>query len=251
MSRALYESNLPLIDRVIRAVCSRLCFRGEDAEDFASRAHIKLIQDDFEVLRKFQNESALGTYLHAVLMRLGLDYRIEKWGKWRPSAAARRLGPTAITLEALISRDGHTLDEAIEITRSQSGYASVEALMELAEQLPPRLRRRMEGEDSLATLSHAGRSPEALLLQQERSRGLQRALEALREARKALPDDHRLLIRLYWEEGLSWKRIAHALGYEQKPFYRIKDQAMAGLRAALDDAGFPETEVLNLLRADQ
>lgn len=53
--------------------------------------------------------------LVAVVERLSLDFRVERWGRWPPSAVADRLGPAAVLLERLVTRDGYTLQEAMAI----------------------------------------------------------------------------------------------------------------------------------------
>ena len=40
------------------------------------------------------------------------EARIAEWGKWRPSAVAKRLGPTAVLLDRLLTRDGRPFDDA-------------------------------------------------------------------------------------------------------------------------------------------
>jgi RNA polymerase sigma factor for flagellar operon FliA len=80
---------------------------------------MRLVENNYAVLRKFQNRSALRTYLASVIDRLSLDFCTEKWGKWRPSAMAERLGPVAVMLEQLVTRDAHTVEEAIEIVRTK------------------------------------------------------------------------------------------------------------------------------------
>jgi len=46
------------------------------------------------LLAKFEGRSSLRTFLTVVIQRLFLDHRISAWGKWRPSAEARRGGST-------------------------------------------------------------------------------------------------------------------------------------------------------------
>ena len=70
------------------------------------KSGLKLIDDDYQILRGFRERSSLRTYLSTVVERLFLDYRIRQWGKWRPSAQARRAGALAVRLEALLHRDG-------------------------------------------------------------------------------------------------------------------------------------------------
>jgi hypothetical protein len=57
MSRDLFESNLPLIERLLAAVCRRNAFPAAEGEEFASWAKLRLIDDDYAVLRKFEGRS--------------------------------------------------------------------------------------------------------------------------------------------------------------------------------------------------
>jgi len=62
--------------------------------------------DDSAILRQFQMRSSLRTYLTVVICRLFLDERIARFGKWRPSRKAVRVGSTAVLFERLTMRDG-------------------------------------------------------------------------------------------------------------------------------------------------
>ena len=112
-----------------------------DHQDFAQSVHLKLVQGNYGVFAKFRGDSSLRTYLSVVVSRALLDWRNARYGKWRPSAAAARLGPEAVALERSMSRDGRTLDEAIEIVHQSSGQ-ECERLRALIEQLPNRITRR-------------------------------------------------------------------------------------------------------------
>jgi DNA-directed RNA polymerase specialized sigma24 family protein len=91
---AIFLAQLALIDRVIAFVCRRNHLNATDAEDFASHARLRLMDDDYAVLRKFQGRSSLKTFLTITLQRMFYDYRIAAWGKWRPSAEAPRRTPS-------------------------------------------------------------------------------------------------------------------------------------------------------------
>ena len=129
-----------------------------EQEDFASFVKLRLIEDDYAILRKFQSRSSLHTYLIAVIGRMSFDFCVERWGRWRPSAKAERLGPVAITLERLVSRDGHTLEEAMEIVRTNHAatqtYAELRALWN---ELPVRAKTIAVSEDA----AEAVRAPDA------------------------------------------------------------------------------------------
>jgi hypothetical protein len=102
--QSLLVQQLGHIDRVVQAVARRHQLTVADAEELTSVVRFKLIDKDFAILRKFEGRSAITTYLTVVVARLCLDFFNERWGKWRPSAVARRLGGSAILLEQLVDR---------------------------------------------------------------------------------------------------------------------------------------------------
>src|SRR6185369_4365613 len=144
----LFLSELATIERVIAWVCARRCLRGADAEDFASTVKLRIIENDYEILGRFEGRSSLRTYLSAVVNHLYLDYQTQRFGKWRPSAEARRLGTVALRLEVLLYRDGLTFEEACGVLQTDYGVAqSREALHDLSLQLPRRSGGRRPGKD--------------------------------------------------------------------------------------------------------
>src|SRR5690349_4242917 len=110
--RQLYLENLDTIDRISESMCRRNGVRGADAEDFASDVKLKLLQDDYAVLRKYRGASSTTTFLTVVIANLFRDYRVKAWGRWRPSAEAKRRGETAVLLETAIYRDGRSFEDA-------------------------------------------------------------------------------------------------------------------------------------------
>ena len=113
-----FLSELAVIEQVIGWVAGRRGLRGADADDFASVVKMRLVENDYEILGKFQGRSSLKTYLTAVINRLYLDFQVQRFGKWRSSAEARRLGTVALRLECLMFRDGLTFDEACGVLQS-------------------------------------------------------------------------------------------------------------------------------------
>src|SRR5690349_6000638 len=109
---AIFASQLDLIERVIRRVCVSRHLSAADADDFASHARLRLIENDYAILGQFQGRSSLATFLTVVVQRLFLDFRTSEWGKWRSSAEAVRSGSVAVLLERLVVRDGYSFDEA-------------------------------------------------------------------------------------------------------------------------------------------
>ena len=98
--RQWYVEQLDVINRIASSVCRRNGVQGADAEDFVSDVRLKLLQDDYAVLRKYRGASSQTTFLTVVISNLFRDHRIKHWGKWRPSAEAKRHGEVAVRLEA-------------------------------------------------------------------------------------------------------------------------------------------------------
>ncbi len=158
---AVFAAWLPRIDRIITRTARRLALGRDEAEDFGSWVRLRLIEDDYRVIRGFAGRSSIATYLTAVVQNLACDYRMRHWGRWRPSAAAERLGVEAVWLEVLRERDGFSLDEAVEKLLADYGTRRSRAeLVDLAGRLPRRVRTRLEGGDGLDEVaSDARRSP--------------------------------------------------------------------------------------------
>jgi RNA polymerase sigma factor for flagellar operon FliA len=232
----LFLSELALIERVIAWVCARRCLRGADGEDFASTVKLRLIENDYEILGRFEGRSSLKTYLTAVINRIYLDYQTQRFGKWRPSAEARRLGPVALSLEALLYRDGLTFEEARGVLQTDFHVAeSREALHELSLKLPRRSSRRaVSSTDQELPAAVFGLST---IEQAERQILAERTFLILRKALGRLPARDRIVLRLHVEGGLSVADVARALGEEQKALYRRRDALFKQLRVDLEAEG--------------
>ena len=232
----VFASELALIERVIHWVCARRSLRGADAEDFASTVKLRLIENDYEILARFEGRSSLKTYITAVINRLYIDYQNQRFGKWRPSAQARRLGPVALRLECLLYRDGLTFEEASAVLQNDSAVAeSSEALYNLSLALPVRsTRRATQGHDREPSDASGGFTA---IEQAERRALAEKTFVALRRAVHRLAARDRIVLRLHVETGLSVADVARALGEEQKALYRKRDALYKQLRLDLETEG--------------
>src|SRR5689334_7997472 len=91
---------------------------GGGSEDGRGWGEVELVEGGYGAIRKFRGESAFTTYLSVVISRLIRDYWVHKFGRWRPSAAAQRMGELAVRLETLVRRDQLPLAEAGEALRT-------------------------------------------------------------------------------------------------------------------------------------
>jgi RNA polymerase sigma factor (sigma-70 family) len=242
----LYSEHADTIESVLAYVRRAHRLSADDADEFSSWARLRLLEDDCAILRKFQRLSSVKTFLVTVIQRLFLDWRIKEWGKWRPTADARRLGPVAIELERLVLRDQIEFDQAVETLLSKGTAQSSEECHRLWAELPRRPGRQRAGEQALDSVPSlvAARDPVAV---DEQRAAAGRASVALGDAIPTLSPQEQLIIRLRFQDGFTVARIAQLIGEEQKPLYRRIDQILARLRVSLSAAGVTPDEVRELL----
>jgi len=243
----LLIDHLDLIDQIVRTTGRRRHLSATEREDFASFVNLRLIDDNYAILRKFQNRSSLWTYLAAVIERLSLDFCAEKWGRWRPSAMAERLGPVAVVLERLVTRDSHTIEEAMEIVRTHHDVTlTYSELRAMWEQLPVRVRTTEVGEEAAATV-RGEETSEYTIEDAERRKSIDRLQRVLHKAFDEIPAQDRVLIALRFDQGLSMVEIAKLLNSSVPTLHRKLDKGIKHLRLALTQSGFDPREVANLI----
>jgi RNA polymerase sigma factor for flagellar operon FliA len=243
----LLIDHLDLIDQIVRTTGRRRHLSAAEREDFASLVRVRLIDDNYAILRKFQNRSSLWTYLAAVIERLSLDFCAEKWGRWRPSAMAERLGPAAVLLERLVTRDLHTVEEAFELLRTQHGVELSDAeLRKIWAQLPVRVRNSEVPEEAAAAV-HSPEASDAAIEDAQRRKDVERLQAVLDTAFAGIPAQDRVLIALRFDAGLSMVEISKLLNSSVPTLHRKLDKGIKHLRAALTQSGFDPLEVSNLI----
>ena len=228
----LLLDHLDLVDQIVRTTGRRRHLSATEQEDFASFVRLRLVEDGYAILRKFQNRSTLWTYLAAVIERLSLDFCAEKWGRWRPSATAERLGPIAVTLERLVTRDSHTIEEAMEIVRTHHDVGKTYAeLRKIWDQLPIRVRTTEVGEDAAATVS-SNDSSEVEVEDSDRQKDIDRLQRALQTAFEQIPAQDRVVIALRFDQDMSMVEIARLTGSSVPTLSPSKTSGLRLARAA-------------------
>ena len=242
--------HLPLVERVTRHIRRRYRLSDDEAEDFESWVRLRLVEHGDAVLARFEGKSRLETYLTVVLQRMFLDYRVEKWGKWRPSAAAKRLGSVAVDLERLVSREGIPFEQAAEILRRNHGVRlSVPELAELAGKLSlTRVERRHLQEDAAGEPPSAQRADDAVR-RDELGESAARTETAMAKALAHLPPLDQLILKMHYADGHTVAATARALRLEQKPLYARLKQLQSQLRHELERQGITREEVADLIGA--
>jgi RNA polymerase sigma factor (sigma-70 family) len=239
-ARELFLSQLPLIEKVIAAAIRRYRLAGMEAEDFASNARLHLIENNCQVLRKFEGRGCLHRFLKTVVERIYLDHRVANWGRWRPSTSARRMGTVAVLLERLIVRDKLGFEEACETLRKNHGVAATQAELDAVFiRLPLRTTRTLVyGEFDCAPLSFEP-GPETMMIEAE----ARRTVRTLEQALGRLNSRDRRIIEFRFVEGLSISQISRREGLPPKLLYRRVREILSRLRAELECRGISQGDV--------
>ena len=214
---SITSSDFAVLCDVIRAVARSSGLLPEDADDFYQQVHLRLLERNYTPVSMFAGRSSFRTYLFVVVRRMLLDWRNSQAGKWRPSASATRLGPTAVQLDRLISRDGHSQDEAVAILEGGPSSLPAATLRTLAEQLPQRCKPRFvvpERPEAIGAIPFA----DPIEIREEETARRQ-AVRTFRRAYAQLPAEDRRLLYLRFQERLPVTAIAEVLGTPAKPLY--------------------------------
>ena len=244
---SLFLANLPAAEGILGALARRHALSRDAAEEFAAWAKLQVIENDYAILAKFRGESSLATYLTVVFAMLFREYRVQEWGRWRPSAAARRTGGIAVRLETLTQRDGIPLSHAGELLRTAGETTMTDReLSALVARFPKRspLRPVQLGTPEMETASEA--RADAIVHDEEVATEADSAQRALTQALDTLPTEDRLIVRLHYMEAMSVADIARGLALPQKPLYRRLERALSTLRTRLERAGISREHVREL-----
>jgi RNA polymerase sigma factor (sigma-70 family) len=245
---ALLLAQLPVLDRIVAVLGARNRLEGAELEDFGAWVRLRIVENDYAILRKFTGRSSLPTYLSAVVANLLRDHRVRRDGRWRPSAAALRMGEVAIRLERLLYQRGMGFSAAVRTLRGEGvSEPSDRELARLASELPLRTPIRPEVQEPHHLSWQGERSADEGVLEFEAQRDREGIIRALTEVLAGLPPEDQLLVRLRLWEEMSVADIARALSLPQKPLYRRMDALLRSLRGPLEGLGVTAERVSTLL----
>jgi RNA polymerase sigma factor (sigma-70 family) len=247
---AILVENYALVGDVVAFIARRHHLRAGDAEEFGAIANLRLVEDDYGILRKFEGRCTLRTYLIVVLERTYLDWRTSLWGRWRPSAEARHIGALGILLEQLLVRDGYSYSEACEIMHQKHGVRQSDAEIDrVHERLPRRCPRRFVDADEIEHPAAPSSDADALVVQGELSHAVQAACAALDASLAELNESDRLLLELRFYENLTVPRIERATNRDHKWLYRRLQTLLADLQRRLESRGIDRSLIAELIGA--
>jgi RNA polymerase sigma factor (sigma-70 family) len=228
-------SDLALLSEVVHHAARRHRLSPADVDDFVQDTLLRVISGEWKVFEKFDRRSSLRTYLTAAVKNQLLDRRNRLFGRWRASAAAARLGPTALTLERLIYRDGLSAGEAIALVHAATGESET-ALAHLVDQVPPRVRRHVVTSHDLL-LSIEARDTGDPLLAREESRRARAIRMRLARALADVPPDVRWLLTERYARDRTVRSIAQSRATSPKRLYTQYERVLGRLRRRLEAEG--------------
>lgn len=251
-AEALLVQHLDWVDRVASRACSNQGISGADAEDFTGWMRMKLVEDDYAVVRRFVGNSEFKTYLATVVTRHVVNFIRDQRGRWRPSAAAERLGAVAVDVERLVRRDGYTVQQAGEKLRTAGRTTLSDAeLARLLGQLPERAPLRpVVGEPPTGMDAPGDSRADERVMEAEAGTRRGEVFGVLDTAMKQMEPEERLILQLHFAEGHTIADVARALRVDQKPLYRRVERLRIRLRALLERAGLDVDDVRGLYGLD-
>jgi RNA polymerase sigma factor for flagellar operon FliA len=241
----LFLEQLPLIERIIRSVCYGRRMTSAETEEFAGFARLRLIENDYAIIRKFKGRSRFGTFMTTVIGRLLNDYTDRERGRWRNSEEAKRRGDLAKDLEQLLVRDKRTLDEAFRELQPKYPDITRRQLEELATRFPIRFRRKFVAlEESGERTAFDGRDD----IGHEEMTSL--ISSVISEFIERLPKEDQLIFQLRFESDMPVPQIAKMLKQGMQAIYRRLYKHYDDLRVALEARGVRAADVAALTRKD-
>ncbi len=247
LGEELFSQRFRQLEKIVRAVAAHRRLSADEGQELYGLVMLKVVQDDYALLRRFQGKSRWGTYLTVIVQRVLLDHRVKEWGRWRPSAKARRLGPSAVLLDRWINRDRLEPAEAVRRLSACGVGETAGELERLAEHIPRRTRRRLvSGDKHLRKLV----DPEKTDLRvdaAERRRAAVHLNETLVSAFRDLSESERDLLDLRFVRGWTVRRIADSRDLETRPLYRRFERLLRRLRRRLERVGLCWRDVVAVL----
>lgn len=246
--RQFLERHYGTVTDAVRFVGARNHLSRDMIDELKSRVLLHLTQHDYSVLRRWRQEGSLLTYLVTVVTRVFLDYRNQEWGKVKPPALARRLGPTALMLWRLTHRKRLTFDEAVTTLHAEHGVSATrDELWRIFVQLPVAAGRYFVDLSELEHCEQDGADAEALVRASERREVAARVERALADALERLDVEGRLILKLFFHDGLSRAEIARSLHLDQQRVYPRFLALIARLRAALVARGVTPDDIRQMI----
>ena len=235
------------VEAIIRAVCFRNRLKPDEAEDFSAEVKLRLVENDYRILRVFTGKSSIETYLTTVIANTVRDLLRERNGRWRPSEEARRQGEVAERIEELIYRFHYPFHEAFQILTTNFGFAISEKdardiffKLKVREGRPVAVSTEEEFHDERGT-------PETEMINAEQNLLEGRISVIIDEMRVQLSATDRLMMRMAFEDNLKLTVIAEQLHLNRAEVDRRIREILTLFKRGILQQGINYNEVQELI----
>ncbi|HJQ40365.1 MAG TPA: hypothetical protein VKB93_24740 [Thermoanaerobaculia bacterium] len=243
-----FLANRAEIERAVRFVAGHARLSPEDAEELLSNVNLHIIENDYAVIRKFKHGCSFATYVVVIARHALADMRMQVHGRFRNSAEARRLGEPAMRLEALVRRDGLTLEEAVPQVQRDFPSLTTGEIVKLETRLPKRAPRAREvalGPEIEPKIE--GGTVEELAIDHERAARAAKINGIVQQTLARLTRADRVAFQFRWgSPPVSVADLSRMFHRDQKQLYRRLDAAGRHVQKALLAAGITLEEILEL-----
>jgi len=226
-----------------------------ETEELGAQVKLELIEGNYAIIRKFEGRSSFATYLTTVIQRMFYQHRVKLWGKWRPSAEARRLGDKAMALERLMSRDGMSFHEALEMmtTGCHANCCTAAELEAIYARLPARQPRPvLVSGDVLPETASLDDDTDGRALEHERAKIARAVARVLDQCIAESEPEDQIILRMRFWGARRVPDIARALGLDQRKVYKRIERLLLKMRSALQAGGVSRSDIDEILaRNDQ
>ena len=247
----IFLEQIGTIESIVSYICRKNRLDPCEGEDFLSFVQIELMDHNYEIIRKFEERAAISTYLTTVIQHLFYQHRVRMWGKWRPSAEAKRLGDKAVALERLVYRDGLSLSEAVQmLTTGGDGEYSRRELEAIWFRLPIRMPRPVLVSQANPPDAPVENDADDRLMANARQELARKAAATMDEVLVRMLANDRLMLKLRFWDGWKVPRIAQYLGMDPKKAYKRLEKLIIIIRRELERAGISREVVADLLWHD-
>ena len=211
--KAFLEKHLSVIDKAIMAACRRHDVLEDQAEEFASHTKLKLIENDYQLIRSFQGKSSFQTYLFTVINRIFIDWLRMIKGRWRPSEYAKRLGSMGIKLEELMARKKLSYQEACYAIKINHGVSlDSSEYRKLADKISKQLLSNPKQVDiPLEEIKVSKSSLKDPVIDKNSQAIREKIASIIKDVRESLDANDKLILKMHFHDNLGISAISRIL----------------------------------------
>ena len=223
--------------------------------ELSNRVLDQLSKNDFQVLKRFQNQARFTTYLSTIIANQAVDLIRKRRGRDRTGDRARRYGELGHHIYQKIIIEGLTVEKAYQeictgptLTQTREEFDQIVEKIRGSGNNPVRFLHLDDGsikpetisglESASAVANGNSNNPETITIEKT---GQRKAAEILNRIIRELRGEERLILRMRYpagdDEPLAVETIAQKLGISQKAVYKRLHRIFNKCRKMINEMG--------------